>query len=242
MSAATKKNFATLNREYRSATPVAHTFSAAHAYDKLLTLSVLAIGAGVFGYLALNDAETIVCVIVAFVMSLVATRRIRWAKFLAPAYAVIEGLALGAISSVYSNFKDGIVPEAVVLTAGIFFGCLVIYRTGLVRVTPKWVSFVTVGCVALIALFALSILGVAIPGVSSFGAWGVIVGLITLAVGVASLFVDFDYVRQSEMLGVTAEAEWAAALMMLISVVLVYLSILRILASTSGGRGSSGRA
>ncbi|MCL2394699.1 MAG: Bax inhibitor-1/YccA family protein [Acidimicrobiaceae bacterium] len=212
-------------------------FSATRTYDKLTVLVTVSLVCGIFGYLALPTGLAFVCVVGAFIASMVAWFNVRWSKYLAPTYAVLQGLALGTISSLYATVGHGIVPVAIVFTGGLFVGALLAYRTGLVRVTPRMVSFALMGAIALCAVFVLSLLGLSLPGVNSFGTGGVIFGLIMLAIAMANLFTDFEYVRQSERLQVSSEAEWAAALAMMTALVLVYLSILRIVASMYGGGG-----
>jgi uncharacterized YccA/Bax inhibitor family protein len=210
-------------------------FSAARAFDKLTVLAIVALVAGIFGYAAVPTGLAFVCVIAALAVSMVSWYRVRWAKYLAPSYAVLEGLALGTISSLYASAGHGIVPVAIVFTGGVFFATLVLYRTGLVRVTPRLVSLAAIGAVGLMAVFILSLLGLSLPGVNDFGGAGIIFGILILGVAVLNLFTDFEYVRQSERLQVSSEAEWAAALAMMTALVLVYLSILRILGSMYGG-------
>jgi uncharacterized YccA/Bax inhibitor family protein len=212
-------------------------FSATRAYDKLTILATIALVCGIFGYVAVPTGLAFVCVIGAFALSMVSWFRVTWAKYTAPAYAVLEGLALGTISSLYANVGHGIVPVAIVFTAAVFATSLVLYRTGLVRVTPRMVSLAIMGGVGLIAVFILSLLGLSLPGVNDVGTAGLVFGILMLGIAVLNLFTDFEYVRQSERLAVSSEAEWAAALAIMTALVLVYLSILRILASMYGGGG-----
>jgi uncharacterized YccA/Bax inhibitor family protein len=210
-------------------------FSANRAYDKLIALSTVVLVAAIFGWLVVPAGLAFACVFVAFGLAIASWFRMGWAKFLAPAYAVTEGIALGAISASYATLGHGIVPTAMVFTAAVFVACMVLYRTGLVRVTPRFASLAFMGILGIVAVSVLSLF-ISIPGVNSFGSFGLIFGALCLGVAVLSLFTDFDYVRRSEMLGVSADAEWAAAFAMLTAMVLVYLSMLRILASAYGGR------
>ncbi len=209
-------------------------FRASRAYDKLILLSTVVLVSAVAGWLFVPTGIAFACIFVAFGLVLVSWFRMQWAKYLAPAYAVTEGVALGAISAGYATFGHGIVPTAMVFTAGVFLACLALYRTGLVRVTPRFAAIAGVGAVGIVAVSILSLF-ISIPGVNSFGRFGIVFGILLLGVAVFSLFADFDYVRRSETLGVSAEGEWAAAFAMLTALVLVYLSMLRILASAYGG-------
>ncbi len=64
------------------------------------------------------------------------------AKIMAPLYALAEGLALGAITAAYASGSNGIAPLAIIFTAGIFIGALIVFRSGLVKVTQKFISMV----------------------------------------------------------------------------------------------------
>jgi uncharacterized YccA/Bax inhibitor family protein len=213
-------------------------FSAARAYDKLIALSIIALVTGAFGYVAVPIGLAFVCMIAAFALVVVSWFRMRWARVIAPAYAVLEGLALGAISAEYATLGHGIVPTAIVFTAGVFVATLVLYRTGLVRVTPRMMSLALMGGVGIMAVALLSLLGLSLPGVNDLGTFGLLFGIFALAVAVLNLFTDFEYVNRSEQLGVSADAEWSAALAIMTALVLVYVSILRILAAVYGGRRS----
>lgn len=213
-------------------------FSAARTYDKLIVLVILALVSAAVGYLVVPAGVAFACMAVAFVIVLVSWFRMQWAKVLAPAYSILEGVALGAISGVYATLGHGIVTLAIVFTAAVFVATLVLYRTGLVRVTPRMMSLAMIGGFGIILVALLSFAGLSIPGVNSFGTFGLIFGIFALAIAVLNLFTDFDWVSRSEALGVSAEGEWPAALAMMTALVLVYVSMLRILASAYGGRRS----
>ncbi len=215
-------------------------FRANRAYDKLIALSTIVLVAAVAGWLVVPVGIAFACIFVAFALVLVSYFRMRWAKFLAPAYAVTEGVALGAISASYATIGHGIVPVAIIFTAAVFVTSLALYRTGLVRVTPRMVSLAGMGAMGIIAVSILGLF-IGIPGLSSFGPWGVIIGAVCLGVAVINLFADFNFVQRSEQAGVSADAEWAAAFAILTALVLVYLSILRILGSVYGGGGGRRR-
>ncbi len=213
-------------------------FSAARTYDKLIVLVILALVSAAFGYLVVPTGAAFACMAVAFGLVLVSWFRMQWAKVLAPAYSVLEGVALGAISGAYATFGHGIVPLAIVFTAAVFVACLTLYRTGLVRVTPRMMSLAMVGGFGIMIVALLSFVGLSVPGINSFGTLGLLFGIFGLAVAVLNLFTDFEWVARSEAIGVSAEGEWPAAFAMMTALVLVYVSMLRILASMYGGRRS----
>jgi uncharacterized YccA/Bax inhibitor family protein len=211
-------------------------FVANRAYDKLIALSTIVLVAAIFGWLVVPTGLAFACIFIAFGLAIVSWFRMGWAKYLAPAYAVTEGIALGAISAAYATLGGGIVPAAVVFTGAVFVGCLVLYRTGLVRVTPRFASLAFIGILGIVAVSVLSLF-ISVPGLNNVhSSVSLVLGVVFLGVAILSLFTDFEYVRRSEMLAVPAEAEWAAAFAMLTAMVLVYLSLLRILGYAYGGR------
>lgn len=211
-------------------------FQAKRAYDKLLTLVVITAVSGVVGYLAVPTGIAFACMIAAFGLVVLSWFRMRWAKVIAPAYSVLEGLALGSVSSVYATLGHGIVPVSIAFTGAVFVACLALYRTGLVKVTPRMTAMAMMGGFGIMVVGALSLVGLSLPGLNSFGPLGVVFGVVILAIAVLNLFNDFAYVTKAEAAGLPAESEWAAALAMMTALVLVYISILRIIASMYGGR------
>jgi len=216
-------------------TGTVETFSANRAYDKLIGLCTLALASGVVGYFAVPVGAAYGFMVVAFALVLAGWFRMRWARYLAPSYSVLEGLALGSVSAAFSAFGHGVVPAAIVFTAAVFFGALILYRTGLVRVTPRMMSLAFMGALGITAVGLLSLLGLSVPGVRDLTGAGLIFSVLALGIAVLNLFTDFQYVATAEARGVTAEGEWAAAFAMMTALVLVYISMLRILGAAGGG-------
>ncbi|MDQ6783802.1 MAG: Bax inhibitor-1/YccA family protein [Actinomycetota bacterium] len=216
--------------------PPTEPFQAKRAYDKLLTLTVITVLTGVVGYVAVPVGLAFGCLIAAFGLIIVSYFKVRWSKVIAPAYAVLEGLGLGAVSAQYATLGHGIVPVAIVFTGAVFVGALALYRTGLVKVTPRMTAMAMMGGFGIMIVAGLSLVGLSIPGLNSFGPLGVIFGVVFLGIAVLNLFNDFDYVAKAEAAGLPADAEWSAALAMMTALVLVYVSMLRIIASMYGGR------
>jgi uncharacterized YccA/Bax inhibitor family protein len=216
--------------------PPAEPFQAKRAYDKLLTLTVLTVVTGVVGYVAVPVGLAFACLVVAFGLIILSYFRVRWSKVIAPAYAVFEGLGLGAVSASYATLGHGIVPVAIVFTGAVFVAALALYRTGLVKVTPRMTALAVMGGFGIMIVAALSLVGLSLPGLNSFGPLGVVIGVVFLAVAVLNLFNDFAFVDKAESAGLPADAEWSAALAMMTALVLVYISMLRIIASLYGGR------
>lgn len=150
------------------------------------------------------------------------------------AYTVFEGAFLGAISLTYNQIAEGAVWQAVLGTASVFAVSLFLFRSGRVRVTPKftrWLMFALLGY-ALFSLinFVLMITGVLDGFGMRNGPIGVIVGLVAVGLAAASLIVDFDSIKRGVEAGVPAKMAWAAAFGLLVTLIWLYLELLRLIA------------
>lgn len=158
-----------------------------------------------------------------------------WAWLTAPIYAVLEGLALGGISAfAQARVPDHlIVVQAVALTMAVLVGMLILYRAGLVRATARFRTGLLCAAGALIltyvATLILGLFGITIPYIHEGGPIGIIFSLV--AVTIASLFfvLDFDFVEQGVAQGAPKTLEWYAGFSLLMTLVWVYLEILRLL-------------
>jgi len=158
------------------------------------------------------------------------------------AYAVFEGLFVGAISESYSTYFDkdpnipafqGIVGQAVIATLCVFGGMLLAYKTGLIKVTAKFRRIVTMAVIGY-ALFALVNLGYALFTGESFGIGGsgpLGIGISIFAIGLASfmLALDFDSIDRAIATGAPEKYSWLLAHGLIVTLVWLYLEILRLL-------------
>ena len=153
----------------------------------------------------------------------------RRAPVLAPIFAVVEGFVLGVITRFYAQQSSHVVPLAIVGTVAVVAGVWTVYRTGLVRVGPRFVRTTLVAGVGMLAVMITAILtGRGLSGIGGL----LIFGVLYLVLAVMNLFVDFSFVDRAEAAGLDADAEWFSAFMILQSSMMVYLALLRIF----GGR------
>jgi len=156
-------------------------------------------------------------------------------------YAALEGVALGAISEVFNRIWPGIVVQAVTGTIMVAGGVLVVYKTGAVRVTPKFTKIVfaaTLGAVGLMvvnlvaSLFHAGGLGLRDPQTN----FGLAVGfsILCIVIAAANLIVDFDTIEQSVRRGVDEKVGWYLSWGILVTLVWLYLEILRLLSYLRG--------
>ncbi len=155
-------------------------------------------------------------------------------------YAALEGLFLGAVSfiiaNVYSTGGVGMIAQAIVGTLGVFFGMLVVYKTGAIRVTPKFTRMLIAGLFGVMALmllnFVLAMFGVGGGegfGLRSGGPIAIGFSLLCIALAAFSFLIDFDAADQMVRAGVPSKAGWGIALGLTVTLVWLYLEILRLL-------------
>jgi len=153
-----------------------------------------------------------------------------WAPTLAPVYAVLEGAFVGVISSVFAEFAF----PAAVLTFGVLALMLVVYRTGLIRVTQGFVRGVVAatGAVMLLYLltFALSFFNIQMPYIHDNGPIGIIFSLVVVGLAAMNLLLDFHLIEQGVAQRAPRYMEWYAAFGLLVTIVWLYLEILKLLA------------
>ncbi len=157
-------------------------------------------------------------------------------------YAALEGLFLGAISWVFGNVvvangnAGALITQAVLGTLGVFFGMLVVYKTGAIRVTPKFTRFLVASMVGVLVLmlgnFVLAMFGVGGGegmGLRSGGPLAIIFSLVCIGIAAFSFLLDFDAADQMIRAGAPEKAAWGVALGLTVTLVWLYLEILRLL-------------
>jgi uncharacterized YccA/Bax inhibitor family protein len=175
----------------------------------------------------------IVGIIVGFIAVLVAYRKPQIAKFLGPIYSIGYGFAVGAISRVYESWYDGIVLQAVGATLSVFVVMLVLYRTRIIKVTDKFrrtVIFATIGVMVLYGVsILLSLFGGEIAFINSPSLFGILFSVFVCGLAAFNLALDFDLIERGTKLGMSKDYEWVAALGLLVTLVWLYLEMLRLL-------------
>jgi len=224
---------------WRSANPM----TANGAMSATLFLMVLLVAAATFGWSSVQTVGVgeavsfpgwaMMAMIVGFVSVLVATFKPTTARFLAPVYALAQGAVVGAISKVFNIQYPGIVLQAVGATIGVFVVMLTLYRTGILRVTDKFRRIVIGATLGLAAFYLFSFI-VSLFGSSLIptGSSGMSIGFSVLVAGLAAmnLALDFDFIDKAEAAGAPKHMEWFAALGIMVTLVWLYLEILRLLA------------
>lgn len=181
----------------------------------------------VWGYLVFGAvAGLVVAVITCF--------KARWSPFTAPVYAACEGLFLGAFSAMFQFMYPGIVFQAVVLTFGTFAALLLAYRLRLVRATENFklgVMAATGGILLVyLASFVLGLFGVPMPFLHETGLIGIGFSLFVVVIAALNLVLDFDFIESGVSHGAPKYMEWYAGFGLLVTLIWLYVEIVRLLA------------
>ena len=202
-------------------------------------LALVVIGAGYTWNLYYNQGPAAVQpwmfggLIGGLVLALITVFKAQWAPKTAPLYAVLEGLALGGISAMFEARFPGIVIQAVGLTFGTLFALLVLYKSRVIRVTENFRLgiFAATGGIALVYLVSVvgRMFGWEMPLIHESGPLGILFSLFVVGVAALNLVLDFDFIERGD--GVAPRyMEWYAAFGLIVTLVWLYLELLRLLA------------
>jgi uncharacterized YccA/Bax inhibitor family protein len=175
-----------------------------------------------------------------FVVAMVTVFKKDWAPITAPIYALLEGLVLGGLSAVFEARFPGIVIQAVGLTFGTLFALLMAYKSGVIKATENFKLGVVAatGGIALVYLagFVLSFFHVSIPYIHGSGPIGIIFSLVVVVIAALNLVLDFDFIENGAAVGAPKYMEWYAAFGLLVTLIWLYLEILRLLSKLRSRR------
>ena len=173
-------------------------------------------------------------VIVGLVAVMVSMFRPHLSKVAGTVYAIAEGVVLGAVSRAYETAYDGIVMQAVGATMGVFVVMLLLYRTGVIRVTARYRRAVMGAMLGLMAFYLVSfVIGIfgSMPSfISDASPMGILFSVFVAGLAAANLAIDFDTIEMAEREKMPAYMEWYCALGVLVTLVWLYLEILRLIA------------
>jgi uncharacterized YccA/Bax inhibitor family protein len=166
--------------------------------------------------------------------------RPQWAKYVAPVYAVGQGFAVGAISAYYNQLFDGIVVQAVGATLGVFAVMLLLYRTRIIRVTERFrrvIVLATLGVMAFyLVSFIVNLFGPEVTFLREPNAIGILFSVGVSILAALNLTLDFDFIERGTKAGLNKDFEWYAAFGLMVTIVWLYLELLRLLALLQGRR------
>ena len=196
----------------------------------------LLVGAGYLTFNTINLVLLIGCGIGGFILAIITVYKKEWAPITVPIYAVLEGGMLGGISYMYNSLYDGIVTNAILLTVGILVSLLIAYRSGYIKATEnfKLGIFAATGGIAIVYLinFFMGFFGSGLGVMSVNNASPISIGfsIVVVIIAALNLVLDIDFIEEGAEKGAPKYMEWYGAFGLLVTLIWLYLEILRLLA------------
>jgi len=166
-------------------------------------------------------------------MALVTIFKKDWAHITAPIYALLEGLFLGAISALINSYFPGIAFQAIGLTFGVLAVMLVLYKTRIIKVTSKFKKGIIAATGGIMLFYVVSLVMSLFGGnginLMSMGWLGIGIQAVIVIVAALNLVLDFDFIENSATAGYPKQMEWYSAFGLMVTLVWLYLEILRLL-------------
>jgi uncharacterized YccA/Bax inhibitor family protein len=187
-------------------------------------LFVVLVAVGSVAYGANNGGLAAIGIFGGFILAMVNSFKKTVSPALVLAYAAFEGLALGGISRYYNDIYPGIVSQAVLGTLCAFGGILLAYRSGKIRVTPKFTR-VMIGALIGYMVFGLITLFTGFPG----GSTGTLIAVAGVALATFFLVLDFDQIEKTIAAGAPRNESWRCAFGLMVTLVWLYLEVLRLI-------------
>jgi uncharacterized YccA/Bax inhibitor family protein len=209
--------------------------------NKIALLLVLVFAGATYTWWRFNAAQDFASValffwgglIGAFVVGMILPFKKEWAQYLAVVYAALEGLCLGGLSAMLDASYPGIAFEALLLTFGILAVLLLVYTLRIIKVTEnfKLIIVAATGGIALyyVASLVLSFFGVRAPLIHDNSWVGIGFTLVVVIIASLNLVVDFDFIEQGAAQPAPKYMEWYAAFGILVTLVWLYVELLRLL-------------
>ncbi|MET0300471.1 MAG: Bax inhibitor-1/YccA family protein [Flavitalea sp.] len=210
--------------------------------NKFGLMMILVIASAGFVWKAFEEGKNVIPWVLAgaiggFIVALVLMFKPMWASFLAPVYALLEGAFLGGISAIYNNafeaYAPNIVMQAVGLTFGVVIGMFALYKFGVIKATEKFKSIVFAATAGIAIFYLLAIVlrlfGIQMPLIHESTTMGIVFSVFVVAIAALNLILDFDRIDQGAAMGAPKYMEWYGAFGLVVTIVWLYLEILRLL-------------
>jgi uncharacterized YccA/Bax inhibitor family protein len=225
-----------------AAMPQTEPMTVAGAVNRtLLLLAITVATAWVTGTATLEGATWAMPVMIGgliggLVVALVTIFKPNFAHITGPLYALLEGAAVGVISALLNAQFNGIVLQAVGATFGVFAVMLILYRTRVIKVTARFRMVVVGATLGILGFYVVSLLlglfGVDTSALFAGGTLAIVISCVIVVVAALNLALDFDFIEAGANARAPARMEWYAAFGLLVTLIWLYLEILRLLAAT----------
>lgn len=178
--------------------------------------------------------------IAGFVLALATVFKKNWAPMTAPLYAVAEGLFLGGLSGIFEKSYPGIVVQAVSLSIATLLVMLLAYQSGWIRPTERFKLGVVAatGAIALVYIVSmvLGFFNVNVPFITGSGIFSILFSVFVVGIAALNFILDFDFIAQGSRAGVPKYMEWYGAFALMVTLIWLYIEILRLLAKLNDRR------
>ena len=175
-----------------------------------------------------------------FIVAMITIFKRHLSPITVPIYAALEGLMLGGVSMMFEQLYPGIVSQAIFLTFGILASLLIAYKSGFIKPTENFKLGVAAatGGIAIIYMISwvMSFWGGSIPLIHSSSTFGILFSVGVIIIAALNLVLDFDFIEQGSQMGAPKYMEWYGAFGLMVTLIWLYLEILRLLAKLNSRR------
>jgi|TARA_B110001469_G_C9632805_1_gene316801 uncharacterized YccA/Bax inhibitor family protein len=190
------------------------------------------------GYYSFNPEMTYLIPVGVFgglIVAIITIFKKEWSPYTVPLYAILEGLALGSISYMFNESYEGIVVQAIGLTLGILISLLLAYRSGIIKATENFKLGVFAATGGIFLLYFVSFImsffgsGISVLDPSNSSLMSIGISLFIVVIASLNLVIDFDFIEEGAEKGAPKYMEWYGAFGLLVTLVWLYLEILKLL-------------
>jgi uncharacterized YccA/Bax inhibitor family protein len=207
------------------------------AVNKTLVLMGLLLFTGTIGYLFPNMIFMWIGIAGGLITTIWASFQPKNSTFLAPAYAIVKGLAVGTISAIYASMYEGIVFHAVISTIGILISMLFVYKSKIIQVTDKFRAGMAMAVGGIFFLYLINLglyfFGIQMPFLHESSPIGIVINVVILIIATLNLLVNFDTIEKGAQEGAPKFMEWYSAMGLVVTLVWLYFELLRLLSKLS---------
>ena len=210
--------------------------------NKFGMLMLLVLASASFTWKAAAEGKNILpwiigSAVIGLIIALVTAFKPKWAGYTAPLYALVEGVFVGGISAYYSNafaeIAPNIIMQAVALTFGVVIAMFALFQFKIIKATQKFKAVVMTATAGIAFFYLIAIVlrlfGIQMPLIHESSQWGIIFSLIVVTIAALNLILDFDMIQQGARLGAPKYMEWYGSFALLVTIVWLYIEILRLL-------------
>ncbi len=239
---------------YRSGNPVLNksTFLSSHVQSEKMTINgtvnktfislILLVTAGYYCFTSVSPVITFGGAIGGLIVAIITIFKKEWAPITVPLYALLEGCFLGGISYMYNTMYEGIVSNAIFLTIGILLSLLFAYKSGWIKPTENFKLGIAAATGGIFIVYLVNmVMGffgsqMGIMDINNSSMFSIVFSLFVVVIASLNLVLDFDFIEEGAEKGAPKYMEWYGAFGLLVTLIWLYLEILRLLAKLNSRR------